>query len=228
MINLASRTDRRREMEAELRKVGASLEAPTVTLFPAVRPDGPGAFPSVGARGCFLSHLGVLRMALQAGHRQILVLEDDADFTPLVLKAEGADVLFQAEDWGMAYLGHHLHDPSPLAGVPPTVFAPLPPAAEALGAHAVLIRRPVIEQLVPYLEAMLARPGGDPAGGPMHLDGAYNWLRSSHPEIRVRLSGAQWVVQRASRTDIGQTGWKERLPLIGPLRRLRNRLRLRS
>jgi len=34
----------------------------------------------LGALGCLLSHLGVMKKALQAGHRRILILEDDAIF----------------------------------------------------------------------------------------------------------------------------------------------------
>src|SRR5690606_31802208 len=81
VINLAYRADRRLEMSAELARLGLSFDDPKVTLFAAVRPEDAGEFPSVGARGCFMSHLGILHSALALGLRSILILEDDADFT---------------------------------------------------------------------------------------------------------------------------------------------------
>src|ERR1700759_1624099 len=78
--NLASRPDRRAQMRSQLRRVGLDPDAPPVTFFDAVRPDTAAGFPTLGARGCFLSHLGVLRDAHAAGHRRILVLEDDLNF----------------------------------------------------------------------------------------------------------------------------------------------------
>lgn len=87
VINLPYRADRRSEMAHQLVRVGLSFDDPQVVLFPAVRPTEPGALPSIGARGCFLSHLGVLRDALKKGARQILVLEDDANFTRRMVSA---------------------------------------------------------------------------------------------------------------------------------------------
>jgi len=80
VINLPYRTDRRAEIDVQLARAGLSLSHPKVHLFEAVRPDEPGPFPSIGARGCFLSHLGVLKDAAMRGFDKVLVLEDDADF----------------------------------------------------------------------------------------------------------------------------------------------------
>lgn len=221
VINLPHRQDRRREIAAQLRRAGSGLEAGNVTLFPAVRPEDPGPFPSIGARGCFLSHLGVLRAARDAGHEMILILEDDADFTQVFLQDDAAAGRLLARDWAMAWLGH-----GGLA-VPPGAeesFA-IPAESAFTMAHAVLVRRAAILGLVPYLETMLTRPEGDPAGGPMHVDGAYTWFRRAHPQLGARATCGQWAVQRASRTDIAATGWKEHIPFLPLLRRLRNALR---
>ena len=80
VINVPTRTDRRREMQAQLYRVGTSLSAPGVHLFSAVRPSAAGGFTSVGARGCFVSHLGVLREAAPGHVGRLLILEDDLDF----------------------------------------------------------------------------------------------------------------------------------------------------
>src|SRR5690606_15681426 len=63
VISLASRTDRRKQMAAMLARAGVEICAGVVEFFDAVRSDAADGFPSPGARGCFLSHLAVLRRA---------------------------------------------------------------------------------------------------------------------------------------------------------------------
>jgi len=46
-------------MQKELSRIGWRAE-----FFPAVRPETAQGFPWIGARGCFLSHLAVLKSAL--------------------------------------------------------------------------------------------------------------------------------------------------------------------
>jgi GR25 family glycosyltransferase involved in LPS biosynthesis len=60
----------------ELKRVGWSAE-----FFPAIRPDGADNFPSVGARGCFLSHLALLKLAISRQLSSITILEDDLNFS---------------------------------------------------------------------------------------------------------------------------------------------------
>ena len=74
VINLEDRTDRRAEMEQQLRRVGWQA-----AFVPAIRPADAADFPSVGARGCFLSHLATLNRPA-GGH--VLLMEDDLDFVP--------------------------------------------------------------------------------------------------------------------------------------------------
>ena len=73
VINLPARTDRRRQFGQQLRRLGLSYASSAVNLFPAVRPDDPGGFPTLGTRGCFLSHLGVLATAAAANVDSIIV-----------------------------------------------------------------------------------------------------------------------------------------------------------
>lgn len=223
VINLAARTDRRAEMTRELRRIGLSFDDPRVILFPAIRPDGPAPFPSVGAHGCFLSHLGVLTDARDCGADAILVLEDDAHFTRAFLQAGAAEVAMLARHgWDIFYLGYQVEDALPSE----EGFHTVPASLALTTAHAIVFRKPVIGPLVDYLEAMLARPAGDPAGGPMHVDGAYSWFRRAHPDFGTLLPAQHWAVQRSSASDIAEAvGWKRRLrPFLRPLRALRNRL----
>jgi predicted O-methyltransferase YrrM len=83
-INLARRTDRRQHAEAQFAAAGLG----DVAFFEAT--DGatlphPGRV-SDGQAGCCASHLAVLRAAREAGHRHVLMFEDDielaGDFQP--------------------------------------------------------------------------------------------------------------------------------------------------
>jgi glycosyl transferase family 25 len=67
-INLDRRTDRQREIEAELMGVGISGER-----FAAIAAEP-------GIVGCGLSHLAVLRLARDRGLKNVLILEDDFQF----------------------------------------------------------------------------------------------------------------------------------------------------
>ena len=223
IINLPTRQDRREEMVEQLARAGLTLDDPKVTLFPAVRPNDPEPFDRVGVRGAFLSHLGVLKEAKAKGHGQILILEDDADFTQALLSADDEIIeRLYAPGWDMAYLGHLVTGPAPSPSG--EAFDPVLAPTPIMLAHALCIRTKALEGLIPYLEAMLARPAGDPAGGPMHVDGAYGWFRKDHPDITTLISRDQLIVQRASKTDIHAPSWKEKLPFINMARRLKNKL----
>src|SRR6516164_1613527 len=76
VINLEHRTDRRAEMQKQLSVIGWDAE-----FFPAIRPESAANFISIGARGCFLSHLAVLKRARNADANRLIILEDDVNFT---------------------------------------------------------------------------------------------------------------------------------------------------
>jgi GR25 family glycosyltransferase involved in LPS biosynthesis len=227
IVNLESRPDRRRDMEAELTRIGLQPAPPFVTFFRAIRPDAAGAFPSIGARGCFLSQLGVLREARSRGQGVILLLEDDAVFTAEGRAHLGAALAeLNTMDWGMAYLGHRIASeempgPDTALGIH---WRRLEPDTGVVCAHAVVIHQRCLPRLIAYLERMLARPAGDPEGGPMHVDGAYSWFRRDHPDLLTVVTPVQYVVQRASRSDITPQNWKEKLPFVSLLRQLKNSL----
>lgn len=225
VINLPFRDDRRREFAGQLRRIGLGFDHPEVRLFPAVRPEEAGPFPSVGARGCFLSHLGVLRAALETGADRVLICEDDLDFArDFNGRAPGLLAALQQQDWDIFYG----FQPDALQPPGPGLFE-IAPDQPVLLAHFVAFRRPAIEALVPYLEAILQRPPGDPAGGPMHVDGAYGWFRAACPQMRTLAVAPSLGHQRSSQTNIAEGGIRDRLPVVRTVlrhaRRLRNRLR---
>lgn len=225
VINLPYRQDRREEFAAQLRGIGLSLDHPQIRLFPAIRPQETAGFPTIGTRGCFLSHLGVLKEALADGRDSVLVCEDDLDFTPDMIRR--LPVLIDQlgrQSWDLFYGGYGaLPTGEPIA--PGLMRAD--PSAGIVCSHFYALRGAAIADLVQYLEAILTRPPGDPAGGPMHVDGAISRFRADHPHYVTLVTTPPIGVQRRSRTDIHALKWFDRLPVVrevsGLLRRMLRR-----
>ncbi len=215
VINLASRADRRAEMSKQLQRIGLQLQSERVALFEAIRPFSAGGFPTLGAHGCFMSHLGVLRTARDEGLESVLILEDDLNFSPDFMHRMPAlsEQLVQ-QPWAFFYGGYVLDQRLPATA---RGWVPAAPEMPVVTTHFVAMHGSVIAPLVSYLEAILARPPGDPAGGPMHVDGAYNWFRREHPDARTWLAVPELGHQRASRTDIHDLRWHDRLPVVRAL-----------
>jgi glycosyl transferase family 25 len=224
IINLASRIDRRREMAEQLQRVGLDIDSPLVHVFDAVRPADAGPFPSIGAHGCFMSHLGVLRDATRAGLDRILILEDDLNFSAdFPARAPQVFARLAAQEWAMFYGGWEFKSPRPQGAGSVEIDA----TADVQTAHFLAFRGPAIAAMHAYLEAMLTRDAGDPLGGPMHVDGAYCWFRRAHPQYRTFVALPELGYQRSSRTDIHALRWIDRAPgvrqVVAALRRVRNR-----
>lgn len=226
VINLPHRADRRTEFAAQLRRIGLSFDDPHVHLHAAFRPEAADGFPSIGARGCFISHLQVLKGALASGAERVLICEDDLDFTEAFgARLSEARRVLDTQPWDIFYgflpeATAHSLPPGQTAAV-----VPLAPEQPVICAHFVSFSRQAVESLVPYLEAILTRQPGDPAGGPMHVDGAYNRFRAEHPEIRGMAARVALGIQRASTTDIAEQSLKDRLPVVRDLMRLARRLK---
>lgn len=221
IINLPERRDRRRAVTRELHSLGLSVDGVRVRFVPAIRPDGPGDFPSTGARGCFLSHLKVLRQAQADGVQRLLVLEDDVMFTPALRQAAHLGPALEQGGWHLAYPGHvQAALPGPLRWER---------SSEALVcAHCYAVNGSALPVLVAYLEACLARPAGHPEGGPMHVDGALTWLRRQRPDLVTLLASRSLAGQRSSRSDIIGPSWLDRrlgAALAAGVRGLRNHWR---
>ena len=92
-INLASRTDRKQHVEAQLKLVGISAER-----FNAVKlPDG--------ALGCSMSRLRCLQMAKEKGWDHVLICEDDITFTnPGLFVQQLNKFLSKQEKWDVLLL----------------------------------------------------------------------------------------------------------------------------
>ena len=196
VINLKSRPDRRRAMAAELAAIG--LGPQDVTWFDAVRPEDPGGFESIGARGCFLSQLGVLRAAQERGAQGVLILEDDVAFAPGFGPRVAAITRdLAATEWDMFYGGGVAAQTQRHSAALVRIDREVPIQL----AHCVAVRGGAISRVAAYLEAQLGRPPGDPAGGPMHVDGSYSWARRELG-LATFMSDPELCYQRPSRSSI--------------------------
>ena len=210
VLNLPHRADRRREMGVVLRRVGMDWEPGRVELFEATKVADPGPFPSVGARGCFLSHLRMLQRGRELGVSRLLLMEDDLEITPHFPELVDSVARRLAEDdWGFAILGHD----------GPTRLAPdEPPRLEVIrnGVYTnqfYAVHGQILDRLIAYLELVLTRPAGHPEGGPMHVDGAFTMFRDQNPDVRTLLAHPNLGWQRSSSSDIA-TRWVDQAPLI--------------
>lgn len=225
VINLPERADRRRGLDAELRKLGLSLDHPDVHIFAAIRPAGPEGFPSTGAHGAFRSHLGVMERMLEKGWDRALVLEDDMAFAPgAAARLPGLAAALAGRDWGLVY-GHPGDQPARTPAPDAAGLVTLPPDLGLIQLHFLGLGRSAAEIAVPMLRAMLTRPAGSPEGGPMHVDGALNWVRAANPALPALAISPAIATQRPSRSDIADPRWFDRLPLLRDLAVAARRLR---
>ena len=195
IINLVDRPDRRREMIRELKRLGGL--APNIEFYEAHRPADPGGFPGIGARGCFESHLAVLRSARDAKAQNLLMLEDDLDFTRdgRARLDKLLPELFR-QRWDFFY-GAHLLPANARRGL-----VEVPAEQPVLTASLVAFSGDVLQPLVEFLEGILGRPPGSPDYGPMHVDGAYTVFRSLNPELVTFAAFPTLGRQRSSPSDI--------------------------
>lgn len=218
IINLPQRADRRRAVTRELQRQGVVVDGARVRFFAAVRPEGPGDFPSTGARGCFLSHLQVLRQAWADGVQRLLVLEDDVMFCAEMALAHTLSDELAHGNWHLAYAGH----------VQPALSGPLRWEATQeplVCAHCYAVNGQALDTVVSHLEACLGRPAGHPLGGAMHVDGALTLLRQQQPGLITLRASRSLAGQRSSRSDIIGPSWLDRLPAAALLRAAKNRWR---
>ena len=228
IINLPHRVDRKAEIGIQLERLGLDWSSVGVNIFRAKQPADAGDFPSIGARGCFLSHLAILQEAVEKSSKKILIIEDDLDFCKdVVSRLHTILRTLEETDWSVFYGGYENLNTSNGCHVSEDLLlmaADLPIQTT----HMVAFRGIAIQAARDYLEAMLARPPGSPDGGPMHVDGAYSWFRRDHPEMKTVAAVPPLGFQRSSKSDIDTSKWYDRAPVVSVLiaraRNAKNRL----
>lgn len=220
VVNLPDRQDRRRDITKELANVDISFAPNSVEIFPAIRPETAGEFPSVGARGCFLSHLSILKHAREQNVSNVLVIEDDLAISKTLVAQQSALIeQLQGQDWGMVYFGHnltdhklpgkHLNDRSREQGSHLQRYT-----MGIQTTHFYGVNGQILDRLIAFLEQVQQRPAGHPDGGPMHVDGAYSIFRAQNPDITTLIAEPNLGSQRSSRSDINASSWYDYMPLV--------------
>ena len=226
VINLPDRKDRLREITEQLNLLGMPFAAGSVELYVASRPTELAGFDSLGTRGCYLSHLDILRDARDRHVESVLVMEDDCEINPShIAKIGEVAATLAGRPWAFCYLGHIVPMP---AGVEPGL---IPYAGPVQTAHLYAVHHSVLGPLVDYLEACLTRPGGDPVGGPMPVDGAITMFRAANPNFVTLMAQPVLATQRSSRSSITYRSY-EMIPGIkqamGLARAMRRKLKAAS
>src|SRR4028119_1283449 len=201
-VNLPERKDRRPLIVKELEEAGMPLTPHKVEIFPAIRPEEPGGFPSIGARGCFASHVAILKQAKLEELSNILIVEDDLEISAK-FRTDQAVILEQLyqQDWDFVYFGHveKVKEKSPVALV---LFS-----EGVRTTHFYAVNGRIFDRLLRFLEELQHRPPGHPDGGPMHLDGAYSTFRDQNPDVVTLIASPNLGWQRSSPSDISPNWW---------------------
>ena len=226
LLNLPERTDRLRNAMRELCALNPEATQ-LVRVQAGLRSSAAHGFPSAGAYGCFQGHLGMLRAARDAGVASALFLEDDVRFLPnLQQDWPGVATALQQQPWGMLHLGFDLrYDDT--AVIPAGDGALVQSSGPWMLAHCYVVSGPALPDLITFLESLQQRAPGDPAGGPMHYDGALYHFSQAHPE-HPRVRPVRPVAgQRSSPSDIAGVQWFDRNPLTRPVAALLRSVRER-
>ncbi|MGB0563955.1 MAG: glycosyltransferase family 25 protein [Spirulinaceae cyanobacterium] len=209
VINLPQRTDRRAEITRELKKADMPLEAGKVELVTAIRPEVAFPFKSIGAKGAFLSHLKVLKMAKAANLKNVLIIEDDLQFTPDFKAYETALITeLASQDWDLVQFGYCTrgHNPNCELGAPLLQDF----AGENTGAHCYAVNGKVLKQLIHFLEALL-KDAIRHKRSAMSIDGAFNVFKWRNAEANRLITTRCFASQRSSASDIS-TCWFDQTP----------------
>jgi glycosyl transferase, family 25 len=211
VINLACRKDRRIEMQRQLARIGW-----TADFCEAIRPSDRGPFPTIGARGCYLSHMECLKSALAKKATRLILMEDDLNFSTNVPQAwNSVRAFLENSDFDIFYAGHHFDHKRGLSGI-----VKISASEHCTGAHFLIFSQSGVERFARGLQEILLRPEGHPFGGPMHVDGAYSTIRAQNPSIITYAHFPSLGYQRSSRTDIHNRRFLDRVPLLAPFVRL--------
>ncbi|MEO0984956.1 MAG: glycosyltransferase family 25 protein [Cyanobacteria bacterium J06639_14] len=216
IINLPSRSDRREEMEKELKNAGIPFTLGKVELFSAIRPKNPDPFKSIGYKGAFLSHLNVLKKAKSEGLTNVLIMEDDLELRQDFQQYEEiilGELLESA--WDIVHFGYCSDRSRKYVSAPI-----LQPFSEGIiGAQFYAVNGKSFDKLISFFELLLQRPVGHPNGGPMSPDGVFNVFKWQYPNIVRLIAVPSFGGQRSSRSDISPK-WFDHLPILQHLTKL--------
>jgi hypothetical protein len=206
VIHLPERHDRFLQINRELSRLGIDAKTPKLQFPFAPRPTDSAGFPSRAVYGNFLSHLGIIRQAIEDRVSNVLVLEDDAMFSRRMLRAQDQIIgILEERAWDMCFFGHSLT--KELSHLPKGLVQCNDPFRWA---HCYAVNRQAFQPLKDYLEFSMALPVGHPLGGKMYIDGALNHFRQQAPGLISLVANPMISKQRGSPSSIAGTGWSNK------------------
>jgi glycosyl transferase, family 25 len=209
VIHLPERRDRYLSIKSELARMGVNIQSSKVQVPDAPRPPEANGFPSRAVHGNFLSHLTILRSALDEGVRDVLVLEDDALFHQS-LHRDGLVVALEHEPWDMCFLGHALRT----RVLPKGLIRYSLEYGPFTHAHCYAVHQRCLPGLTQYLQTTLDNPAGHPDGGHMYIDGAFNHYRQRNPQLHTIIASPSLCRQKGSPSSIAGARWYERPAVV--------------
>lgn len=212
IINLPDRADRRAEIAEAFAAIGLTLPHPQIAFFEATRPVTAEGFPSAGARGCFLSHLAVLKYARDCGLERVLIAEDDLDFHILGRAAKDIVEPLDTQHWDIFYGGYHFPERFQPDG---TGVVDIGSRYSVTGAHLYALPKATFAPLIAWLERVLAGPAPRP-----HVDVSISDFRGSLPDCVSLVVSPAIGIQRRSRSDIQVLRFYDRIPSLRPVANL--------
>lgn len=226
IINLINREDRRAEIKVQLKNIGLNYRESAIQFFSAVKPETAEDWPTKGTKGCFMSHMNILKNAKLNGYKKILIFEDDLNFSQN-FKIHLPNIIQQlnTKSWDLFYGGYRMigkKDLSPQSKFTTQILSQsdlieIETNQTIQCTHFVGFNEHAINALPDYLEAIFNRPSGDQKGGHMSIDGAYNWYRKEHPDRKTLISIPPIGYQRSSRSDVHRLPWFDKAPVINNL-----------
>lgn len=214
VINLPERVDRRKDIIRELSKAELPLTPNKIEIFSATRPESAERFPSIPVRGCFLSHLAILKQAKREGLANVLVIEDDLTIAKKFVPNQAAIVeQLTQSDWGFVYLGHTAE----VSKDTPIKLQPFPADEWILTTHFYGVNSTIFDRLIDFLEEVQQRPADHPQGGATYPDWAYSYFRAQNPDVLTLIAAPNLGWQRSSRSDLHGTAWFDTTPVVRDL-----------
>ena len=230
IINLRERTDRKAGVLKELARIGFDKVAPPLSFYTAERPAQvpEGDF---APKGSLISHREVIREALAAGARSLLVLEDDVFFAePPASAVDDIIAAMGRTDWDIIYFGRLSCDIEPAADRGDA--GPLVPWRKGvIGGHFYGMTRPYMERILLFLDSLGKVELGMEDVRPSFRDGAFGLYAERNADVKQFLAAPNLALQRSSRTDLHKLALYDRIPgvrnFVGAVRNLRNAMRKR-
>jgi hypothetical protein len=193
-----------------LSSLGLDRASAGIRVFAAAQFAEPAGFPSIGVRGCYMSHLTLIEHCAQSG-KSAMIFEDDVHFNLDGLERSPSLAEQVAnQHWDIIYFGNVL------TLVPGSVALELF-TGELPCLHWYGISPSFAARLAPYLRDSLKRETGHPEGGRIHVDGAINDFRRKNPDVVALRCNPSLAGQFASRTDLGMEKWFDNVPVVRDL-----------